>query len=98
MTSAANYFDISYQTISRYLDKDIPYNDLFYKSEIKNKRIWVHNPDYKLLNIFDSVKKASIFYSIPYSTIDSYIRSGKLYKNKFYFYNISYTSNPYFKD
>lgn len=98
MTSAAKYFYINYKTISRYLDRDITYNDFIYKSEIKNKRVWVYNPNYELLKICYSARKASIWYSIPYSTIDSYIKSGKLYKKKFYFYNVSYTSNPYFRD
>ena len=35
---------------------------------------------------------------ISTSTLSDYIKSGKLYKNKYYFYNINYKSNPYFNN
>jgi hypothetical protein len=39
ITSAAKYFDLSNRTIGRILDKDVLYNDLIYKSGIKDNRV-----------------------------------------------------------
>ena len=43
--------------------------------------------------ISNNAKKAAEWCNIPPSTMDDYIKSGKLYKNNLYFYNIK--SNPY---
>ena len=37
------------------------------------------------------INKNNSFNNKVDSTLDSYIRSGKLYKNNFYYYNVSYT-------
>jgi hypothetical protein len=42
-----------------------------------------------LLKILDSVKKTSQYCNISSGTVDRYIISGKLYKNKYYFYTKS---------
>jgi len=39
----------------------------------------------KLIKTLDNIKKTSIWFNIPKNTIGDYIKSGKLYKNKFYF-------------
>jgi hypothetical protein len=49
----------------------------------------VYSNDHKLLNVFDNVLKASIWYNIPCTTMRRYIKSGKLYKNKYYFCNLN---------
>lgn len=43
--------------------------------------------------VSNNAKKAAEWCNIPSSTMDDYIKSSNLYKNKFYFYNIK--SNPY---
>jgi hypothetical protein len=43
--------------------------------------------------ITKNAKKAAEWCNIPFSTMDDYIKSSILYKNKFYFYNKN--SNPY---
>ena len=86
MTSAANYYGVHRRTIGRYLDKNRFYNEYIFKSNFKNNTILVYNTNHKLIKVFNNIKDASKQYDIPYSTIYGYIRSNKLYKNKFYFY------------
>lgn len=47
-----------------------------------------------LLKHYIVLKKISLLSKIPESTIYHYIKSGKLCKNKYYFYTINFKSNP----
>lgn len=62
------------------------YDDLLFKFELKDIKIRIYNGDKKLIDILDNVKKICQEYNIPRSTLSDYIKSGKLYKNKYYFY------------
>lgn len=93
--SCALYFGLTYGTISRIFDTGVSYDEFTYKFETKDLRIWVCDINYKLIEILENAKFTSIMYKIPRSTLSDYIKSGKLYKNKFYFYSYSET-NPYY--
>lgn len=97
ITSAAKYLGVTTKTVSMIYKTGKSYDSFVYKFDIKDNRVWVYDYNYKLVNILDGIKKASEWSKIPSSTIFDYIRSSKLYKNKYYFYNIKSESNPYFK-
>ncbi len=86
MTSAANYFGIHRRTIGNYLDKNKFYNEYAFRSNFKDNTILVYNTNHKLIKVLNNIKDASKWYEIPHSTLYGYIKSSKLYKNKFYFY------------
>lgn len=89
--SAAKYFNISTKTLALTLKTGISYDGNFIlKFELKDTRIRVYDCNRELINIFDNVFKASVWCNIPYTSMTRYIKSGKLYKNKYYFYNINY--------
>ncbi len=90
MRSAAKYLDVHHKTVSMIYKRGKSFDDFFYKFEIKENRIWVYDINHKLINTFNSGKKTCMFYDIPSSTFYNYIKSGKLYKNKYYFYNTKY--------
>lgn len=70
------------------------YDGLTYEFNIKDNRIWICNSDHKLINILNNAKETGLYYNIARSTLSDYIKSGKLYKNKYYFYNSeSYKNN-----
>lgn len=96
MKSAANYYGVDRSTISRIFKTGISYDNYIYKFEAKDTRVWVYNYDYKLVKILDSLKKVYLWFEIPSTTIYNYIKSGKLYNKKYYFYNIDSKNNPYF--
>lgn len=98
MTSAAKYIGVDRKTISKIFETGVSYDDFIYKFEIKDSRVWVYDSNQKLIKIFSNVKKASEWSNVPFTTLSRYIKSGKLYKNKFYFYKASSISNPYFKN
>jgi hypothetical protein len=58
---------------------------------LNNSGGWSIIPGITLID--EDAKKAAEWCNIPSSTMDDYIKSNNLYKNKFYFYNIKY--NPY---
>ena len=85
LSIASKYLGVHRQTMSRILNKGISYDDYIYEFGVKDLRIWIYSSDYELIEILENAKKTSIVYSIPRSTLSNYIKSGKLYKNKFYF-------------
>lgn len=92
MTEAAKYLGVHRRTISRVFETGISYDDYIYKFEIKDNRIWVYNSNYKLINIFKNMKETGLHYNISLATLSRYVKSGKLYKNK-YFHNIDNMKN-----
>ncbi len=93
---AAKYFNLSYLTIFKIFKTGISYDNFIYRFESKDLRIWVYNCNHKLIEILNNQRTVIKLYNIPRSTLFGYIKSGKLYKNKFYFYNINSKFNPYF--
>lgn len=62
----------------------------------KDIRIWAYNFNKELIEVLYNTKETSKRYNIARSTLNTYIKSGKLYNNKFYFYKINSKNNPYF--
>jgi hypothetical protein len=86
MTSAAKYFGVDRSTISSIFRTGISYDDFTYKFEIEDTKVWVCDSKHKIVNVLGNKSKTSICYNIPYTTLSRYIKSGILYKNKYYFY------------
>jgi group I intron endonuclease len=93
LVTAAKHLGVRPETISKILNKGISYDEYIYNFEVKDLRIWIYNPNYELMEVFENAKKVSIAYNIPRSTLSNYIKSGKLYKNKFYFLTKEYKNN-----
>lgn len=88
MTEAAIYLGITYQYIRKIFNNtDWSYKNFKLKFKLKDQRIWVYDLNQELINIFDTIKLASKSLNIPVITIRRYIKSKKLYKNKYFFYN-----------
>jgi hypothetical protein len=96
ITSTAKYFGVTCSTISKIFNKGKSYDEFVYKFDVKDLRVWVYNYNDKLVKFFNNAKKASAGCSIPPATLSNYIKSGKLYNNKYYFYNINYKFNTDF--
>jgi len=93
MSSAAKYLGVCTKTISMIYETGKSFDEFIYEFSIKDNRIWVYDTYHLLIRIFDNAKKTSIFFNIPRSTLSDHIKSGKLYKNKYYFYNVSSHNN-----
>lgn len=85
LNSAAKFMNVHPTTISRIFNRGISYNNYIYKFEIKNLKIFVYDINNKLINILVNKKEASKVYNIPKTTLHNYIKSGKLFKEKYYF-------------
>jgi len=91
--SAAKHLNVDPKKISMIFKTGRSYDNFIYKFEVKDLRVWIYDKNNNLINTMDNIKKTSILLSIPKSTIGDYIKSGKLYKDKYYFYNTSCKSN-----
>lgn len=92
IASAAKSFGLSTTTIRR-IEKKGTYNNFLFKFEPKDFRVWVYNPNKQLVKIFTNNKETSELCNIPCGSLLYFIKSGKLWKNKFYFYNIFNLAN-----
>jgi hypothetical protein len=88
--SAARYIGIAESTIRRIRKRGVSYDNYVYKFETKynnhKTNILVYDYNKKLIDTFDSFGKVSERFKIPRTTLFRYIKSGKIYKNKIYFY------------
>jgi hypothetical protein len=87
--NTAKFFNVDPKTINNIYKTGKSFDEYIYKFEPKDTKIYVYNVNNYLINILDNSKKASIFYKIPSSTLSNYIKSNKLYKNRFYFSKIN---------
>lgn len=83
--SAALHFGVSHKTISNIFKTGKSYDDYVYKFEVNDTRIWIYDKNRELINVLGNLNKTSVYYNIPSTTMHRYIKSGKLYKNKFFF-------------
>nr|YP_009262119.1 hypothetical protein [Chrysoporthe deuterocubensis]AMX22194.1 hypothetical protein [Chrysoporthe deuterocubensis] len=93
LTSAANYFGCSYTTMSNIYKTGISYDDLIYKFEIKDTRIWIYDSYLELIEILAFSKDVVKAYNICSSTLSDYIKSGKLFRKNYYFFNAKIIDN-----
>lgn len=88
ITSAAKYFGVSNTTISCIPNKGL-FDNFTFEFELNDTRVWVYSVNKELIKEFNSTKEVSEWCNISRNPLNGYIRSGKLYKKKgFYFYNI----------
>lgn len=90
INSAARHIGIAESTLRQIRKRGVSYDNYIYKFETKynNKKtnILVYDYNKNLINTFESFGKVSELFNIPRTTLSRYIKSGKIYKNKFYFY------------
>jgi hypothetical protein len=87
LTSAANYLGVTPKTISTIFKTGKSYDDFIYEFSIKDNRIWIYDLNHKLINILNNAKETCKHYNIARSTLSDYIKSNKLYNDKYYFYD-----------
>jgi hypothetical protein len=96
ITSVAKYFGVSNSTISC-IPNNGKFKNYILKFEEKDNRVWVYNCNKKLVKVFNTTKETSEWYNIGRYALNTYIRSGKLYKkDNIYFYKIKPKSNQDF--
>lgn len=78
INSAAKYYGVASSTINKAIKKSKPYNNLIFKSEIKDNRVWVYDLDHKFIKALDNMSKTSKEFNIPSTTLSRYINSEKL--------------------
>jgi len=85
ITSAAKFYDLDHNTISKYIKNKSWFNDVCFLAELKDVRVWVFNKEYKIVHVFTNAHKAALYCNTNHTTLGRYLKSGKLWKNKFYF-------------
>lgn len=84
IADAAKYINVHAKTIRNIYKTGISYDDYTYKFKF-NSEVGVYDINNKLIKTFDTMVKTSLYYKIPNTTLYRYTKSGKLYKNMYYF-------------
>lgn len=94
ITSTAKHFGVVRSTISNVLSTGVLFNNLRFEYELKDARIWIYNSDYKFVKLLDTANKAAIWANTLHTTVARHIKSGKIFKNKFYFSRTELKAKP----
>jgi hypothetical protein len=83
--SAAKHLRVRHCSITKIFKTGISYDEYTYKFELKDLRIRIYDYNNKFIETLQNAKIVSTKYNILRSTLSNYIKSGKLYKNKYFF-------------
>lgn len=86
ITSAAKHYNLDNWTLSRYIKEGYSLNNLRFEAAFKDLRVWVFDKECNIIDVFSTAaNKAANFCGIHHTILHRYLRSGKLWKNKYYF-------------
>lgn len=85
ITSAAEYYDIDHSALSKNIKLGYKRDNLRFEAELKDVRVWVFNKERDMIGIFPTANKAAEFCGTSHVAVGRYLKSGKLWKDKYYF-------------
>jgi len=85
IVSTANFYGLDHNTISKYIKNESYFKNLRFVAELKDVRIWVFDKERRLAGVFSNAQKAAKFCNTNHTALSRYLKSGKLWKNKYYF-------------
>ena len=85
IVSTANFYDLDHNTISKYIKNRSSFKNLYFLAELKDVRVWILDKERTVVNIFSNAQKTAKFCGTNHTTIYRYLKSKKLWKNKYYF-------------
>lgn len=88
--SAAKYYDLSSCTLSKYIKLGYSIDNLRFEGEVKDVRVWVYDKKWTIIGVFSTANKAAEFCGIYHTVLHCYLKSGKLFNNKYYFKRTSF--------
>jgi len=90
ITSAAKYYDINHCTLSKYIKLGYCMNNLRFEAELKDVRVWIFDKQHNYVGVFTTANKAAEFCDTSHTVLSRYLKSGKLWKDKYYFSRTNY--------
>lgn len=85
IASAAKHYALSSSTLSKYIKLGYSIDNLRFEGEVKDVRVWVYDKKYSIIDVFSTANKADEFCGIYHTVLYRYLKSGKLFNNKYYF-------------
>lgn len=85
ITSAAKHYNVDNRTLSKYIKEGYSLNNLRFEATFKDFRVWVFDKECNIIDVFTTANKAANFWGIYHTILHRYLRSGKIWKNKYYF-------------
>jgi group I intron endonuclease len=88
IVSAAKYYNVDHNTLSKAIKYGNLINNHHFEIELKDLRVKVLDKQYNTIVVFTTVNKASEYCGIPHTCLGRYLKSGKLWKDKYYFWEL----------
>jgi hypothetical protein len=85
IVSTANFYALDRHTISKYIKTGSSFKNLRFLAELKDVRVWVFDKERIIVGVFTNAQKAIKFCNTNHTALRRYLKSGKLWKDKYYF-------------
>ena len=85
IASAAKHYDLSNGALSKYIKFGYSIDNLRFEGEVKDVRVWVFDKQLNTIGVFSNAQKAAEFCDTNHTAMRRYLKSGKLWKDKYYF-------------
>jgi hypothetical protein len=85
IASAAKHYDLDNNTVSRYIKNESYFKNIRFIAQFKDVRVWVFDKEKTIIAVFSNVQKAAEFCQTNHTALHRYLKSGKLWKDKYYF-------------
>jgi group I intron endonuclease len=92
IASAAKHYNVDHDTLSKCIKFKNTINGLHFEAELKDVRVWVFDKEHITVGVFSNANKAAEFCGTSHTALARYLKSGKLWKDKYYFSRTSYLS------
>ena len=85
IVSTADFYDLDHNTISKYIQNGSSFKNLRFLAELKDVRVWVFDKEHRIVSILPNAQKTAKFCNTNHTAIRRFLKSGKLWKDKYYF-------------
>jgi len=85
IVSTANFYGLDHNTVSKYIKNGSSFKNLRFIAEFKDVRVWVFNKERRIVGVFSNAQKAAKFCNTNHIALRRYLKSEKLWKDKYYF-------------
>jgi hypothetical protein len=84
ITSAARHYDVDQWTLSKYIKNGSSFKNLRFIAKLKDVRVWVFDKERRIVGVFSNAQKAAKFCNTSHTALCRYLKSEKLWKDKYY--------------
>lgn len=76
---------MDHNIVSKYIKNGSSFKNIRFIAELKDVRVWVFDKERRIVGVFSNAQKAAKFCNTNHTALRRYLKSEKLWKDKYYF-------------